>query len=316
MLRIRGLKKKFKKFPALDGLNMDVEEGALYGVVGPNGAGKTTAIKIITGLLSPDEGTVEIAGKDALKMRQEVKKEFGYVPDEFGMYDNLKVGEYMEFFASCYGITGLMARKRCEELLDQVKLGDKSEFYVDSLSRGMKQRLCLARALIHDPKLLVLDEPTSGMDPRTRMEFKELLKELCAEGKTILISSHILSELSQMCTDIGIIDSGKIVLSGNMAEILRKVNDSNPLMISVLGDREKAVGLLREDPGVQTISIRDQDIVVTFHGQKPEEAALLRKLVEGGIPVSGFLREQGDLETLFMQITDHDLERVVASDEE
>lgn len=316
MLKIRGLKKKFKNFQALDGLDMDIEDGALYGFVGPNGAGKTTAIKIITGLLKPDEGTVEIAGKDALVYRDQVKDEFGFVPDEFGMYDNLKVGEYMEFFASCYGISGLVARKRCQELLEQMKLQDKSDFFVDSLSRGMKQRLCLARALIHDPQFLVLDEPTSGMDPRTRMEFKEMIRELCAEGKTILISSHILSELSQMCTDIGIIDAGKIVLSGNMAEILQKVNDSNPLLITVCRDQDKALKILRENGQVKTIAIREDDIAVGFHGTKDDEARLLRELVEGGIPVNGFVREQGDLETIFMQITNHDLEKAVLTVEE
>ena len=216
MLKIQGLKKKFGNFEALSGLDMEVEEGALYGFVGPNGAGKTTAIRIITGLLKADEGTVMIGGKDAFLYSGQVKNEFGYVPDEFGLYDNLKVWEYMDFFASCYGLSGLVARERCTKLLEQVKLAGKEEFFVDSLSRGMKQRLCLARAMIHEPKLLVLDEPTSGMDPRARIEFKELLKELCAEGKTIVVSSHILSELAQMCTDIGIIDAGKVVLSGNM----------------------------------------------------------------------------------------------------
>ena len=316
MLSIHGLKKKFGNFQALNGLDMEIEEGALYGFVGPNGAGKTTAIRIITGLLLPDEGTVEIAGKDALKYREEVKDEFGYVPDEFGMYDNLKVWEYMEFFASCYGLTGLVGRNRCNELLEQVKLADRADAFVDSLSRGMKQRLCLARALIHDPKLLVLDEPTSGMDPRTRMEFKELLKELCADGKTILVSSHILSELSQMCTDIAIIDAGKIVLSGNMFDILQKVNDSNPLLIKVYDRKDAAIRLLREDPTVKTIAIREDDIAVRFHGGHDAEAALLRHLVESGIPVNGFIREQGDLESIFMQITNHDEGKVVLSSEE
>jgi len=297
-------------------LDMEVEEGALYGFVGPNGAGKTTAIKIMAGLLKPDEGSVEICGKDVLRFREEAKDQFGYVPDEFGMYDNLKVREYMEFFASCYGLSGLVGRKRCEELLDQVKLSDRADFFVDSLSRGMKQRLCLARALIHDPGLLILDEPTSGMDPRTRMEFKEMLKELCAEGKTILVSSHILSELSQMCTDIGIIDAGKIVLSGNMAEILQKVNDSNPLLIRICGESRTAIGILKKDPRVQTIAIRDEDIIVNFHGNRQAEAELLYSLMEAGIPVSGFIREQGDLESIFMQITSHDKGKVVLSSEE
>ena len=316
MLKIHGLSKKFKNFQALNGLEMEIEEGALYGFVGPNGAGKTTAIRIITGLLLPDEGSVEIGGKDALRYREEVKNDFGYVPDEFGMYDNLKVWEYMEFFASCYGFSGLVARERCTELLKQVKLDDRADAFVDSLSRGMKQRLCLARALIHDPKLLVLDEPTSGMDPRTRMEFKELLKELCADGKTILVSSHILSELSQMCTDIGIIDAGKIVLSGNMSEILQKVNDSNPLLIKVHEQRDAAIRLLRQEPSIKTIAIREGDIAVQFHGGHQAEAALLRKMVLEGIPVSGFIREQGDLESIFMQITNHNKGKVVLTSEE
>ena len=316
MLKIHGLKKKFRNFQALNGLDMEIEEGALYGFVGPNGAGKTTAIRIITGLLLPDEGTVEIGGKDAVRYREEVKDDFGYVPDEFGMYDNLKVWEYMEFFASCYGYSGLVARERCTELLKQVNLDDRADAFVDSLSRGMKQRLCLARALIHDPKLLVLDEPTSGMDPRNRMEFKELLKELCAEGKTILVSSHILSELSQMCTDIGIIDAGKFVLSGSMSEILQEVNDSNPLLIKVHEHRDAAIHLLRKEPSVKTIAIRDDSIVVRFHGGAEAEAELLKKLVTAGIPVSGFIREQGDLESIFMQITNRNQGKVVLTSEE
>ena len=316
MLKVRGLKKRFHDFPALKGLDMEIEEGALYGFVGPNGAGKTTAIRIITGLLLPDEGSVEIAGYDIARSREKVKELFGYVPDEFGMYDNLKVWEYMEFFASCCGFSGLTARKRCGLLLEQMKLSDKAEMFVDSLSRGMKQRLCLARAMIHDPAFLILDEPTSGMDPRTRMEFKEMLKELCAEGKTILIRSHILSELSKMCTDIGIIDAGQIVLSGNMAEILRKVNDSNLLRIRVFQRRDMAVELLRREPEVKTIAIREDELAIRFHGGREEEAELLKMLIAAGIPVNGFIREQGDLESIFMQITSHNEEKVVMTGEE
>ena len=313
MLKIEHVRKMFGRSAALDGLDMEVPKGALYGFVGPNGAGKTTTIRILTGLLLPDEGRVLVNGSDVVKNPGKVRETIGYVPDSFGVYDNLKVREYMEFFASCYGLSGLMGRKRCEELLDQVKLSDRADFFVDSLSRGMKQRLCLARALIHDPGLLILDEPTSGMDPRTRMEFKEMLKELCAEGKTILVSSHILSELSQMCTDIGIIDAGKIVLSGNMAEILQKVNDSNPLLIRICGESRTAIGILKKDPRVQTIAIRDEDIIVNFHGNRQAEAELLYSLMEAGIPVSGFIREQGDLESIFMQITSHDKGKVVLS---
>lgn len=191
MLTIRNLHKIYGKYHALSGLDMNVADGALYGFVGPNGAGKTTTIKIMTGLLGAEEGSVEIDGTDALGEPDALKGQIGYVPDFFGVYDNLTVGEYMSFFASCYRLDGLVARKRYTALLEQVGLEDKLDFYVDGLSRGMKQRLCLARALIHDPAILILDEPTSGLDPRTRFEFKEILEELKCAGKTIIISSHV-----------------------------------------------------------------------------------------------------------------------------
>ena len=216
MLKIEGLKKMYGRATALDGLSMHVREGALYGFVGPNGAGKTTTIKILTGLLLPDGGSVTIDGADVVKDRGKVTESIGYVPDFFGVYDNLKVSEYMELFAACYGLYGLNARRRTETLLDQVGLGEKEDYYVDGLSRGMKQRLCLARALIHNPPILIMDEPTSGLDPRTRYEFKEILKDLREQEKTVVISSHILSELSEICSDIGIVEEGKMVLEGAM----------------------------------------------------------------------------------------------------
>ena len=313
MLKIRGLHKIYGKYHALGGLDMTVEDGALYGFVGPNGAGKTTAIKIMTGFLRADEGTVHINGVDALENTNGMKAMIGYVPDFFGVYDNLMVWEYMEFFASCYHLDGLMARKRYTALLEQVGLEDKLEYYVDGLSRGMKQRLCLARALIHDPALLILDEPTSGLDPRTRFEFKEILEELREAGKTILISSHVLSELSELCTDIGIIDQGRMVLEGKIEEILSRVNTSNPLIISVYSNRETALSILRSHPLVQTISVRDRDISVRFSGNAQEEAILLRQLTEGGVLVNGFTREKGSLESVFMQLTEHEEEKVVTS---
>ena len=192
-------------------------------------------------------------------------------------------------------------------------LEDKLDFYVDGLSRGMKQRLCLARALIHDPSLLILDEPTSGLDPRTRFEFKEILKDLREAGKTIIISSHVLSELSEMCTDIGIIDQGRMVLEGNIDHILSRVNTSNPLVISVYSNMEKALAILKSHPAVQTISLREQDISVRFLGDAQDEALLLQQLIDGDVLVNGFIREKGSLESVFMQLTDHEEERVVTS---
>ena len=312
MLSIRGLKKAYGKAQVLDGLDMDVEDGALYGFIGPNGAGKTTTIKIITGLLRADEGIVTLGDMDIGNGGVNWRKELGYVPDFFGVYDNLKVGEYMEFFAACYGIEGLTARKRCSILLDQVGLEDRRGAYVDSLSRGMKQRLCLARALIHDPSLLVLDEPTSGLDPRTRAEFKEILSELRDQGKTILISSHVLSELSEFCTDVGIIDRGRMVLSGNISQILSQVNISNPLIISLYGDQtEKAVAILKAHPYVKTITIRGADIAVRFSGDDEDQAILLQQLVDADVRVKSFSRKKGSLEALFMEITDDSQERTV-----
>lgn len=313
MLKIENLHKIYGKYHALSGLDMTVKEGALHGFVGPNGAGKTTAIKIMTGLLQAEEGSVLINGKDALADPDQLKSCIGYVPDFFGVYDNLTVGEYMSFFASCYQLDGLVARKRYTALLEQVGLEDKLDFYVDGLSRGMKQRLCLARALIHDPQILILDEPTSGLDPRTRVEFKEILEDLKFAGKTILISSHVLSELSEMCTDIGIIDQGRMILEGNIQDILSRVNASNPLVISVYSNMEKALSILKSHPCVRTISMREKDICVRFTGDAQDEAILLQQLIDSDVLVNGFTREKGSLETVFMQLTDHEEERVVTS---
>lgn len=311
MLEVKNLRKKYGNFQALDGLDLTIERGELYGFVGPNGAGKTTTIKIITGLLKPDEGTVLIDGVDALKDSRILKERIGYVPDFFGVYDNLKVWEYMEFFASCYGIEGLKARNRCGLLLEQMKLEDKADFFVDGLSRGMKQRLCLARALIHNPDLLILDEPASGLDPRTRVEYSATLKELREQGKTLFVSSHILSELSELCTGIGIIEQGKMVLQGNMSQLFERVNTSNPLLIAVFANKEKALTILKSHPCVQTISVKEEEIQVGFIGDRQDEAMLLQQLIDAGVMVSGFMREKGTLESVFMQITDHEGEKAV-----
>ena len=308
MVKIEGLKRMYGRVAALDGLDMHVRDGALYGFVGPNGAGKTTTIKILTGLLVPDEGKVEIGGEDAVKDPGRMVDKIGYVPDFFGVYDNLKVSEYMELFASCYGLTGLTARKRSMELLGQVGLEEKTDYYVDGLSRGMKQRLCLARALIHDPQLLIMDEPTSGLDPRTRYEFKEILKDLRDQEKTVVISSHLLSELSEICTDIGIVEQGKMVLEGTMDHILSQINVQSPLRISVYQGREQALKILRSHPYVETMTIRHNDIMLNFTGDKEDEAALLQQLIDGGVQLCGFMRERGNLESVFMQITSHEEE--------
>ena len=311
MIEIEGLKKRFGQSIALDEVSMHVRDGAMYGFVGPNGAGKTTTIRCMMGLLAADGGKLLINGIDMEKEPKKALSQIGHIPDDFGVYDNLKVLEYMEFFASCYGITGLSARKRSMTLLDQVGLEGKSDFYVDSLSKGMKQRLCLARALVHNPSILIMDEPTVGLDPRTRVEFKEILKDLKDQKKTVFISSHILSELSEVCTDIGIIDDGKVVLEAPIDDILNQINVSRQLVISVSGDQTTALKILRSHPCVETITIRQEDMVVGFTGNRQDEIMLLQQLVDAEVMVYGFARERGSLESVFMQITGHEEERMV-----
>lgn len=315
MLTIKNLKKRYGRFYALDGLNLEVADGEFFGFVGPNGAGKTTTLKILSGLLMPDEGEICIDGQNIYSDREKLCRRIGYVPDSFGVYDNLKVSEYMEFFASCYGITGLQARNRCRKLLEKVHLDEKEDFFVDGLSRGMKQRLCLARALIHEPSLLILDEPASGLDPRTRIDYMEFLKGLREEGKTLIISSHILSELSELCTSIGIIEQGHTVFQGSMEQIMMRINSSNPLMISIFSHKEKALTILKSHPCVQTITVQEDEIKIGFIGDRQDEAGLLQQLIDADVMVSSFAREKGSLESLFMQITGHDEERAVLKHE-
>jgi len=312
MLEIKDLAKSYDHVQALKSLNLEIEEGELFGFVGPNGAGKTTTIKILAGLLRPDRGTVCIDGQQMTYGAVELKEKIGYVPDYFGVYDNVKVSEYLEFYAAAYGIVGLVARRRYMELLDMVGLNGREDSYVDSLSRGMKQRLGVARALVHNPRLLILDEPASGLDPRTRQEFIAMLKGINQCGKTILISSHILAELGEMCTDIGIIEDGQIVLRGSLLDILAMVNSSNPLEIQVYQNVSEAVAFLRRHPLVTNVTIDGNRIAVGFSGGQMEEAHLLRQMIEKGILVGSFHRRQGGLESVFLQITGGREERVVA----
>ncbi|MFQ9509822.1 MAG: ABC transporter ATP-binding protein [Lachnospiraceae bacterium] len=303
MLQIDNLRKNFGTFSALDDLTLHVKEGELFGFVGPNGAGKTTTIKIITGLLKADAGSIRINNIDAFKKSKDVKKLIGYMPDYFGIYYNLKVKEYMEFYAATYGLFGLKARARSNELLKLVGLDDMTDHLVDGLSRGMKQRLCLARALIHSPSLLILDEPASGLDPRSRFEFKEILKHLSSHGQTIFITSHILNELSELCTSLGIIDKGKLLLQGTLNEIRDCVNYSEPIIISVMEKQEIAISLLQQNPYVQTISIDGPYIRIEYIGNELEEGLLLADLIKAGVSINYFGRQKGDLESIFMQVT-------------
>ena len=303
MVEIKGLNKFYGKFIALNNLDLHIDKGELFGFVGPNGAGKTTTMKILSGLLKASGGEVYVAGIDAIRQSTELKAMIGYMPDFFGVYDNLKAIEYMEFYASIYGMYGKQATSYCMELMDLVHLSDKANFYVDSLSRGMKQRLCLARSLVHNPQLLILDEPASGLDPRARFEMKGILKNLHEIDKTIIISSHILSELAEMCNSIGIMDHGKLVEAGNIEDVMEHVFGGNRIVVSVHGEMEPAVRMLKEHPQIKVESVGEKEIHIS-HAMKEEEIAqLIAQMIQNGIIVTGFYKEEGNLESLFMQLT-------------
>ena len=304
MLKIKGLCKKYGNFTALDNLDLAIGRGEIFGFVGPNGAGKTTTLKILAGLLKADAGEVYIDDIRLFEDYDRLKELIGYMPDFFGVYDNLKVMEYLEFYASAYGIETKRAQELGRELLSVVHLDGKEEHYVDELSRGMKQRLCLARALIHDPQFLILDEPASGLDPRNRFEFKEILRDLKEAGKTIIISSHILMELAEICTSIGVIEHGKMIMQGSIEDILSAVDASNPLIIRVYDQVQTAILVLKEEEQVKNLTIQGNSLMVTFTGNRKDEEMLLRRLVERGVLVQSFAREQSNLEALFLKITE------------
>lgn len=305
MLKIRNLTKRYGRYTALDSLDLQIDRGEIFGFVGPNGAGKTTTMKIMAGLLKADAGEIYIDDIKLFEDYNRLKEVIGYMPDFFGVYNNLQVMEYLEFYASAYGMETRQARRLGGHLLEMVHLEGKEECYVDELSRGMKQRLCLARALIHDPQFLILDEPASGLDPRSRFEFKEILKELRDNGKTIIISSHILMELAEMCTSIGIIERGKMILQGSIEDILETVDTSNPLIIRVYDQVDTAVLLLKREEKIESLTIRGNRIFASFSGNREEEARLLKTLIDNGVLVQSFSREQGSLESLFLKITEH-----------
>lgn len=303
ILKIEKLTKKYGKTYALNGLDMEVKKGDIYGFVGPNGAGKTTTLRIISGLLKSDGGDLWLDGVRTTKNILKQKSLIGFVPDFFGVYENLSVIEYLEFFAASYGIYGRAGTVRAREVLEMVELSGKEEQMVDSLSRGIQQRLCLARAMIHKPKLLVLDEPNSGLDPRARVEMKELLQNLRSMGKTIVISSHILSELAEMCNSIGIMDHGKLVEAGNIEDVMEHVFGGNRIVVSVHGEMEPAVRMLKEHPQIRVESVGEKEIHIS-HAMKEEEIAqLIAQMIQNGIIVTGFYKEEGNLESLFMQLT-------------
>ena len=312
VVETRGLVKRYDGQLAVAGIDLSIGPGEIFGLVGPNGAGKTTTMRILATLLSPTAGEAYVTGIPVGSDPIEVRRRIGYMPDFYGVYDDLRVWEYLDFFARCYGVSAQRRATMIGELLEIVGLPDKRDAYVESLSRGMRQRLCLAHTLVHDPALLILDEPASGLDPRARVEMREILRELRSMGKTILVSSHILPELAEMCTGVAIIDRGRVLRSGSIGEIERSLRASAILRIDLLGDDtavEAARTWLSTDPRVGTVETVDgagpdgTRLEVPFDGPDEAQADLLRAMVVAGHRVTSFAQATSDLEEIFLRVT-------------
>ncbi len=310
IIETRELHKRFGKFEAVSGLSLAVPAGSIYGFVGPNGAGKTTTMRMLTTLTRPTSGEAWVAGHSVTREPRAVRRAIGYMPDEFGVYDDMRVWEYLDFFAACYDIPETNRKRLIDDLLELVDLTHRRDDMVDKLSRGMKQRLSLARTLAHDPAVLILDEPASGLDPRARVEIRELLVELARMGKTIFFSSHILADVSEICTHIGIIEAGKMVAQGSMEEMRSQLMPHREILVTVRDD-ETAVrvqALVAGMPGVVQIARLEPKagrsrVRIDYTGDDDGVAAINQKLASEQIAVLGFTEETKDLEAMFMRAT-------------
>ncbi len=309
IIEIQGLSKKYGDLTALNDLSLTINEGEVFGFIGPNGAGKTTTMRILTTLLKPSGGKAWVAGDSVIDNPRAVRRNIGYMPDFFGVYDDMKVWEYLDFFAACYDIPPATRLGMIDDLLALVDLGHKKDAFVDSLSRGMKQRLCLARTLAHDPQVLILDEPASGLDPRARIEMRELLRELKLMGKTIFFSSHILSEVADICTSIAILEAGNLVAYGDMAEMKRQLRTHRLIQIRVLGELTPVQEFLLRHEAVESIitateaDIPSDALRFDFTGDDESLSNLLASLIANNFRVVAFQEETGDLEDVFLQVT-------------
>ena len=309
IIEIQGLTKRYGELIALNNLNLSIEEGAVVGFIGPNGAGKTTTMRILTTLLKPTSGKAWVGGHSVIEEPQKVRRAIGYMPDFFGVYEDMKVWEYLDFFAACYDIPIATRQGMIDDLLSLVDLNHKRGDFVEALSRGMKQRLCLARTLAHDPQVLILDEPASGLDPRARIEMRELLRELKNMGKTIFFSSHILSEVADICTSIAILEAGNLVAYGDMEAMKKQLRPHRLIQVRVMGEITPLQEGLMHAEGVMDITAAPEvdlppDMLrFDFAGSDQQLSALLATLIQKGIPIISFSEETGDLEDVFMQVT-------------
>lgn len=305
VIAVEGLVKRYGRVAALDGVSFSVPSGVIYGFLGPNGAGKTTTLRILATLLLPTQGQAWVAGEDVTRDPAGARRHIGYMPDFFGVYDDLTVREYLEFYAQAHGVPRARWRRVIADLLELVDLGHKRDEFVETLSRGMKQRLGLMRCLVHDPDVLLLDEPASGLDPRARVEMREVLKEIARMGKAVLISSHILPELEDLSTEVGIIHRGRMVATGPVESILSQLGATRVLELRTLDRAEEAGSVLGGLGGVRDVMVLSEEGIVraACSVDAAGQAAILAALVEAGVPVISFSAAQ-PLEELFMALTD------------
>ena len=303
MIEAHDLTKKYGDMYAIRSIELDLKEGDLFGFIGPNGAGKTTTMRIIATLLNPTWGEAYVCGYSIYTKPKEIRRLVGYMPDFFGVYDDMKVIEYLEFFAAAYRIKGPARKKRCEEMLEIVDLEFKRDAYASTLSRGQTQRLGLARTLLHDPQVLLLDEPLSGLDPRARIEMRNLLRRLGQMGKTIIVSSHILPELADICNRVGIIDRGVMSVNSTVSEVMKQVRDRTILHVGVKNDIERAAKLLEQHDLVEAVDMQDGCLLVTLAKDTEDYSDLASCLVNANFRLTLFREEEVNLESAFMALT-------------
>ena len=303
MIKLESVTKYYKAFPAVNNVSLEIGRGEVFGFIGPNGAGKTTTIKMLSTLMLPSEGKLTIGGFDVVEQPHDVRRIIGYMPDSFGVYEDLLAWEYLDYFAALYHLNPAQRKRAIDEVLELTDLTIKRDAQVMNLSRGMKQRLCLAKTLLHDPAVLLLDEPASGLDPHARIEIRELIRELCRMGKTVLVSSHILTELADFCTSIGIIEAGRLLAAGRIEDITAQLSGNAIIEITVKGDPALALEALAERPEIKRTTCDGKTIHAEYGGQTDNLDELLEYLVHRGVRIIGFQRTEADLEDIFLTIT-------------